>query len=103
MSNNYLRNHSHKRKTKRITISIEGQIEQKIETMSEMVSQYTGEDWSMSKIVNMLLLGGILAPQKMNTHDWNNIKRFAEGKTLDLESVSIEEYVSNLAALRQIV
>ena len=64
---------------------------------------HTGNNFSMSKIINMLLLGGIFASQRMTIQDWYAIKRFSEGNQLELEEFSLEDYVSNLVALRQIV
>lgn len=68
-----------------------------------MMSTCTGEDWSMSKVVNMLLLGGVLAPLRFGTYEWNIVKKFADGRNLNLTEFPVEEYAANLAALKQIV
>jgi hypothetical protein len=103
MSNNYLRHCSREGKTIRITISVEGRIEAKISNLHELMSAHSGNRFSMSKVINMLLLGGILASQRMTTQDWYVMKRFADGQRLELEEFVLEDYVSNLTALRQIV
>ena len=103
MSHNYLRHCSREGKTIRITISVEAQIEQKISKLHSMISVHNGNKFSMSKTINMLLLGGIFASQRMSTQDWYAIKRFTEGNQPDLEGFSLEDYVTNLVALRQIV
>lgn len=103
MSNNYLRHCSHDGKTIRVTISLEREIQEKIRMLHSLMSTYGDEDWSISKVINMLLLGGIIASEKLSMQEWDVIKKFASGKPLSLDEIRVENYVRNLVALRQIV
>jgi len=103
MSNNYLRHCSREGKTIRITISVEDRIESKISQLHNLMSSHCGNKFSMSKVINMLLLGGIMTSQRMTTQDWHAMKRFTDGQKLELEEFTLEDYISNLTALRQIV
>ena len=101
MSRFYLRHCSRDGKTLRITISLEKRIETKIQELHKSLSSYTGEQWSMSKVINMLLLSGLLAHDSLSLTNWQMIKGFGDGMTIDLDQVDIGDYVANLAALKQ--
>lgn len=103
MSKYYLKRSSRERKSLRITISVEGVIEEKIKEIQRHLFSYTGEEWSMSKIINMILLGGILADKKLGIQDWYTIKRFTEGRYADVANTEVANYIINIAALRQVV
>jgi len=50
--------------------------------------QDTGEDWSFTTIVNMVILGGLIGPERLKKKDWEIIRGFLldEKLSLDLEA-----------------
>lgn len=103
MSRYYLRHCSRDGKTLRITISLEKTIEPKLQELQKLLSSFASEQWSMSKVINMILLGGLLAHSKLGLQDWQMIKGFGDGRSISLEDIDISEYIANLAALKQMV
>ena len=98
----YMRNLSTKlRKPKRITISIEEGIDQKISQLQTHLRDIACEEWSTSKTINMILLCGILSHNSLNLRDLGKVKEFTDGSKIGLEDINMESYVSNLAALKQ--
>ena len=101
MSRYYLKRASSGDKYLRITISLDGAIKDRLLEIQQNFLSHTGEEWSMSKIINMVLLGGISADQKLGIHDWNTIKRFTDGRSTDISEIEVGGYVTNIVALRQ--
>jgi len=103
MSKYYLKRCSREGRTLRITISVEGVIEEKLKEIQRYLFSYTGEEWSMSKVINMILLGGILADKRLGIQDWYAIKKFTEGSYTAISDVEVANYIINIAALSQTV
>jgi len=85
----------------RLTISLDGQIEAKLKEIQNQLNIMTDETWSLSKIVNVVLLGGIFGSTTMKICDWHSIKRYLDGEERILDVTPIE-YVSYFAALQQL-
>jgi len=83
-------------KSYRTTISLEKELNKKIQGLQEILEKEFGTGWSLSKTINLLILGGILAQDKLTNHDRTLIRDFSEGKGLDLEKVSMDAYYENL-------
>lgn len=88
------------KKTKRITVSLEEGIDEKISQLQIHLSDIAGEEWSMSKIINMLLLCGILSQDKLSGVDFETIKGFTDGSKIRLVDISMKSYVTSLIALK---
>jgi len=86
----------------RLTISLDGQIEDKLKEIQNQLNIMTEDAWSLSKIVNMVLLGGIFGSTSMKICDWHSIKRFMDKEEKNLFVMPVE-YVAYFAALEQVV
>ena len=87
-------------KITRITISLDKEIEEKLKDIQNQFSLFNGEYWSLSRIINMVLVGGILGSKVLKFCDWYTIKRFMDGEDKNLEGYSVE-YASYFAAYQQ--
>ena len=85
----------------RITISLDKEVEQKVKQLQESLSTYSGKVWSISKTINVLLVAGILSEGKFHINEWGLIQDFADGKRVFLQDAKLDEYVTNLVALKQ--
>ena len=103
MSRYYQRRCSKEGKTIRFTVCLEQKIESKIKELHESLVPYMKEGWSMSKVINMLLLSGLLANEKLGIQDWHTIERFVNGTSPNIEQVDVKEFLRNLAAIKQTV
>ena len=87
----------------RITISLEKEVEEKIKQLQDELVKKAGKAWSISKTINVLLIGGILSQKSLHIRDWTTIKNYSDGKPIDLSDETIEEYVPYLSALEKMV
>ena len=89
------------RKTKRITISIEEGIEEKISQLQIHLSDIANEEWSLSKTINMLLLCGILSQGSLSVVNLGKIRGFSDGTKIRLNDIEMDAFVTSLVALKQ--
>jgi len=89
------------KKTKRITISIEEGIEEKISQLQVYLSDIASEEWSLSKTINMLLLCGILTQDKISMVNLGKIREFSDGTKIRLNDIEMDAFVTSLVALKQ--
>lgn len=57
---------------------------------------------SISKIVNMVLLGGLVGASQITSYGWDTVHSFLEGGAIKLDNLIAKEYVSRLMALKQL-
>ena len=88
-------------KRHRITISLDSAICDKIKQLQDQMEKKSGRGYSFSKTINILLMGGILGNERLNIRDWNMLRDYADGKTLFLDDLLVDEYIINLIALPQ--
>ena len=86
----------------RITISLEKEIAEKIIELQQETTKKAGKSWSISKTINILVLGGILFHDKLYLADWNVVKDFADGKRIDVSEKNLAGYLTNLQAIDQV-
>lgn len=86
----------------RITISLDKEIDVKIKDIQKQLSLFTSEYWSVSRIINMVLVGGILGSNELKFCDWYAIKRFMDGNDKNLDKHPVE-YASYFAASQLLV
>lgn len=87
--------------TRRITISLNKEIEKNLNELQKLMTFSAGRGWSMSKIINTLLFASILTPDRLYNNEWVIIKNFSDGKKIPPQEVKVDEYVANLIALQQ--
>jgi len=86
----------------RITISLENELEAKIKEIQKQFALFSSENWSLSKIINMVLFGGIIGSKNLKICDWYTIRGFMDGEEKDLTCFPVE-YASYFAAHEQMV
>lgn len=84
---------------KRITVSLNIDIEKSLVEIQKLTTLATGRGWSFSKIINTLLLASFLCPDRLYNNEWVIIKNFSDGKRLPPIEAKIDEYVTNLISL----
>ena len=83
----------------RRTLVLDGQIEAKLRELQGQLITTEGKNFSLSKIVNLLLLGGIFASEKLSSNEWFAIKAFYDGRKIDLDEMPLQEYILNLSTV----
>jgi len=86
----------------RITISLDDEIEMKLKEIQNTISLFTTENWSLSRVINMVLVGGLVGSKELKICDWYTIKKFMDGEEKKLDEISVE-YASYFAAQEQLV
>lgn len=82
----------------RRTITIYPDIEAKLRDIQTELMKATNKNWSLSTIVNIVLLAGLIGSDGLIEEDWDMIKSFTERKSLGLEDNKIRVYVAKLAS-----
>ena len=80
----------------RRTIGIQHEIETKIRELQGNLIKSDSKCWTYSKVVNAVLLAGIVGSESLNSSEWLLIKRLIEGGDIKLDC-SIEEYIERLS------
>jgi len=88
-------------KSHRITISLDGQICQKITELHELMEGEIGNGWSKAKTINLLILGGILAQNRLQAPDWQVLHNLSEGQKIDLDYFKLDEYLENILLIHK--
>ena len=83
-------------KSHRITISLDKVLDEKIQNLQGILEKEFGTGWSLAKTINLLILGGILAQERLAPPDWSLIRDLSEGRGIDLRDVSMHGYFENL-------
>lgn len=83
----------------RITISLNDQIQEKLFDLQKYLIKKNNKPHSISKIINTVLVAGILSSTKLSIYDWGVVKSFLDGKKIDLKEMAADEYVTNISAL----
>jgi len=88
----------YKKSGTRRTIIIEETIEEIIKKMQNELVKKNGKRQSRTKIVNTLLVAGMMASVKFTFTDWFELKKYFENKKIEYEEESIEKFLENLSA-----
>ena len=88
-------------KSHRITISLDGQICQKITELHDLMEAEIGNGWSKSKTINLLILGGILGHNRLQTSEWQVLHNLSEGRKIDLDYFKLEGYLENILLMHK--
>lgn len=88
-------------KMHRITISLDKQICTQIRSFNKQMEEQVGSGWSLAKTINILVLGGVLAQEKLHVNDWNTIRNLSDGFKISISDITFDEYVNNLVAIRR--
>jgi hypothetical protein len=84
----------------RLTIVIDSEVESKLRELHGQIISSESKNFSFSKIVNMVLLAGIVSADKLDNCDWYLLKSLIDGKKIFLDEFTGRDYITNLAAIR---
>jgi len=72
----------------RMTVTLDDFLQKELRKIQGRLIQGTGEDWSFTTIVNMVILGGLIGSERLKKKDWEIIRGFIleEKLSLDLEA-----------------
>jgi len=79
----------------RMTITLDDFLQKELRKIQGKLIQDTGEDWSFTTIVNMVILGGLLSSERLKKKDWEIIGGFLLEEKLSLD---VEAGVDSLAS-----
>ena len=89
-------------KMSRITISVHKEVEEKIKEIQYNLYKVDKKPYSTSKVINMVLVAGIIGSPKLSVYDWAVIKSLITEKKINLKEIGSEEYATNLLSLASI-
>ena len=79
----------------RVTITLNDDIMKALRKIQGQFIAGSGDEWSFTTIVNMVLVGGLIGSKRFKSKDWTNIFDFLEDQKLDLD---LEAGVDTLAS-----
>lgn len=79
----------------RITVTLDDDIMKILRQIQGSYIADTGEDWSFTTIVNMVLLGGLVGVKKFKKQEWKTINEFLDEKKFNLELESPLDIIAN--------
>ena len=80
---------------KRITIVIDQKTEAKLREMQGQLISLEGKNFSFSKVINLLLLAGILQAPKLSCSEWFEIRSIMNKKSIALSKITSKDCVEN--------
>lgn len=87
---------------KRLTIVIDEQVESKLREIQGHLICSENQNYSLSKVANMVLLAGLVASDRLSTFEWNMVKSIPKGKKLQIDESIPREYAANLKTMEMI-
>ncbi len=84
----------------RKTISINTDIEQMLRDIQSKFIKADTKSWSLSKIVNLVLISAIVNSNDLTINDWNKIRTYIAGRQIDFADTDTERFVNNIVHLK---
>lgn len=84
---------NHKKKR---SITINTILEEKLREIQSQLISNTKTSWSLSGTINVLIMTGLLALDKLNREDFYKIKYFIESGKVTLDNKAIRDYVTRV-------
>src|SRR3989442_15806306 len=84
---------NHKRKR---SITINTVLEEKLRDIQGQLIGSTKSNWSLSLIVNVLIISGLLALDKLSKEDFHKIKYFIESDKITFNHNTVRDYVEQI-------
>ena len=72
-------------------------MEEIIKKMQKEIVKKNGKQQSRTKIVNTLLVAGMMASVKFTFSDWFELKKYFENKKIEYDEESIGRFLENLS------
>ncbi|TLX69566.1 MAG: hypothetical protein E6L05_05530 [Thaumarchaeota archaeon] len=90
----------HKRKVsnhkKKRSITINVALEEKLREIQSQLISNTKTSWSLSGTLNVIIMTGLLALDKLNREDFYKIKYFIESGKVTIDNKAIREYIAHI-------
>jgi hypothetical protein len=83
----------------RRTITIDKELEAKLRDLQGQLIMAGNKNWSLSAILNGVVLAGIIGSPKLGKEDWKMIKSFLKKNSINLKRYPIKDYIENLSEL----
>lgn len=80
----------------RRTITIDVNLEAKLRDIQGQLIMAGNKNWSLSAILNIVILAGIIGSEKLTREDWKIIKAFLKKNEINLKRYNIKDYLNNL-------
>lgn len=80
----------------RKTISIDKNVESILREIQGRFIRSSSKSYSLSRIVNIALVSGILHSKDLSINEWNEIRSYARGRQVDLTDIDAEKFVENI-------
>ena len=80
----------------RRTITIDVDLEKKLRDIQAQMIMKTNKNWSLSTILNVVILAGIIGSIGLDRNEWKIIQSFLKGVKPNLLRYASAEYVENL-------
>ena len=84
---------NHKRKR---SITINTVLEEKLRDIQSQLIGSTKSNWSLSMIVNVLIISGLLALDKLSKEDLHKIKYFIESDKITFNHKPVRDFVEQI-------
>lgn len=81
----------------RRTITIDADLGAKLRDIQGQLIMASSKNWSLSAILNGVILSGIVGSPKLSKDDWKIIKSFLKKKDVNLKRYTIKDYIKNLS------
>ena len=80
----------------RRTITIDTDLEKKLRDIQGQMIVASNKNWSLSAVLNVVVLAGIVGSSSLGKDEWKAIKSFLKGDKPNLRRLATSEYVQNL-------
>lgn len=94
---------SRKSPSKRLTIVIDEIMEEKLRELQGSLITSERRNFSLSKIVYMVLVSGLMASDRLTAQEWMTVRSIVHGKRAVIDQIPSREYVVNISAMAELV
>jgi len=85
----------------RKTISIDDELEETLRDIQSRFIKVDSKSWSLSRIVNLVLMSAIINSNDLTINDWNKLRSYIKGRELSLADTNKHRFVENLVLVNQ--
>ena len=86
----------YKKSGSRRTIILEDAIEEIIKKLQKELVEKNGKPYSLTKIINTLLVAGMISSEKLTISDWFELKKYFQNKRIAYDEELMKVFLENL-------
>jgi len=79
------------------TITLEKEIEVAIRKIQAHLITSTDGYWSLSNVLNIVTVGGLIASKRLDRSEWQKIKSMIEAKKIDFDDKTVRDLAKKIA------